>query len=241
MAGHPCEVDKISKFCKSKKIVLIEDCAHALGTYIKNKHSGQFGISGCYSFYPTKQITTGEGGALVTNDKGFYDKIRKLKAFGIDKDIKDRKRPGDYDVKMLGYNYRMTDIQAALGYKQMLRYKENLSKRHLIAKRYIKNFQNLNKITHMPYSKNSSFFVFQIFSDKRERLIKKFKEKRVGISVHYLNPLHKMTYYKKKYKLKNKNYLNSEKYGQMNISLPVYPKLKLSEVDKICKIIKKNT
>ncbi len=239
MAGYPCEVDKIAKYCKSKKLVLIEDCAHALGTYIKNKHSGQYGISGCYSFYPTKQITTGEGGALITNDKKFYEKVRKLKAFGIDKDIKYRKRPGDYDVKLLGYNYRMTDIQAALGYKQILRYKENLNKRQMIAKRYIQNLKNCEQISHMPYSKNSSFFVFQIFSNQREKLIKRFKNEGVGISIHYLNPLHKMSYYKKKYNLKKMNFKNSENYGRTNISLPIYPKLKMHEVDKICKIIRK--
>ena len=83
---------------------------------------------GVFSFYPTKQITTGEGGMLVTNDKKFYMKIKKLKAFGIDKDIKDRKKQGEYDVKSLGFNYRMTDFQAALGYRQITSYKKNLKK-----------------------------------------------------------------------------------------------------------------
>ena len=75
MAGHPCEVNKILNFCKKKKIILIEDCAHALGTFINKKHAGNFGISGSFSFYPTKQITTGEGGAVITNDKKFYKKM----------------------------------------------------------------------------------------------------------------------------------------------------------------------
>ena len=123
MAGYPCDVEKIRSFC-SKKIILLEDCAHAVGTKVKNKHVGNFGISGSFSFYPTKQITTGEGGMVITNDFNFYKKIKKLKAFGIDKDIKDRKKQGDYDVKSLGFNYRMTDFQAALGYKQIKQYKK---------------------------------------------------------------------------------------------------------------------
>ena len=91
MAGYPCEIKKLINLCKKKNIKLIEDCAHALGTRINKKHAGNFGITGCFSFYPTKQITTGEGGALITNNKKIYKKIKILKAFGIDKDINQRK------------------------------------------------------------------------------------------------------------------------------------------------------
>ena len=82
-----------------------------------------------FFFYPTKQITTGEGGAVVTNNKSFYKKIKKLKAFGIDKEISERKKQGEYDVVDLGFNYRLTDFQALLGYRQLQKYKENLIKR----------------------------------------------------------------------------------------------------------------
>ena len=237
MAGYPCDMSRIIYFCKSRNIKVIEDCAHALGTYHNNKHVGNFGVSGNFSFYPTKQITTGEGGAVITNNKKFYKEIKKLKAFGIDKDIKDRKKQGEYDVKALGYNYRMTDFQAALGYRQMNNYKENLKQRHKIAKRYIKNFTRIDQVTHMPYSKDSSFFVFQIFVKSRDNLLKKLKEEKIGVSVHYANPLPKMSYYKKKYHLNMDNYKNANIYGKTNISLPVYPKLKMVEVDRICKTI----
>ncbi len=239
MAGYPCEMKKISDFCKKKKLVLIEDCAHGLGTYSNNKHVGNFGISGNFSFYPTKQITTGEGGMVITNDKNFYKKIKTLKAFGIDKNIKDRKKQGDYDVKKLGLNYRMTDFQAAIGYRQIRSYSKNLKRRQEIAKRYIKNFSKIKSIKYMPYSSNSSFFVFQIFCKSRDKLLRELKQKKIGVSVHYTNPLPKMTYYKKKYGLKIKNYVNANLYGDTNISLPVYPKLTNQEVDNICKIITK--
>ena len=237
MAGYPCEITKIRNFCRKKNLILLEDCAHALGTYENKIHVGNFGKSGSFSFYPTKQITTGEGGMLVTNDLKFYKKIKKLKAFGIDKDIRDRKKPGEYDVKELGFNYRMTDFQAALGYKQLLKYKKNLKKRHQIAKRYVKNLKNVNNLKIMPYSKDCSFFVFQIFSTKRDKIAKIFKDLKIGFSVHYLNPLPKMSYYKKKYNLKLHNFRISYDYGNTNISLPMYPKLKNSEIDFICKII----
>ncbi len=237
MAGYPCDLKKIIKFCKQRKIKLIEDCAHALGSKVDKKHVGNFGISGCFSFYPTKQITTGEGGALVTNSKKIYKKIKILKAFGIDKDIAQRKKPGEYDVKFLGLNYRMTDFQAALGYLQLKRYHSNLKRRHQIAKRYIYNFRRNKNIKYMPYSKNCSFFIFQIFTSQRNNLIKFLKEKKIQFSIHYANPLNKMTYYKKKYNLNNKSYKNAVNYGSTSISLPVYPKLKNKEVDYICKII----
>ena len=86
----------------------------------------------------------------------------------------------------------------------------------------------------MPYSANSSFFVFQIFCKNRDKILKKLKKKRIGVSVHYTNPLPKMSYYKKKYKLDIKDFRNSYNYGKLNISLPVYPKLKKQEIDKIC-------
>ena len=89
----------------------------------------------------------------------------------------------------------------------------------------------------MPYSANSSFFVFQIFCSNRDKILKKLKEKKIGVSVHYTNPLPKMSYYKKKYKLDIKDLKNSYKYGKLNISLPVYPKLKKHEIDKICREI----
>ena len=237
MAGYPSDLEKILKLCKKKKIKLIEDCAHALGSKIKKKHVGNFGISGCFSFYPTKQITTGEGGALITNSKKMYKKIKMLKAFGIDKDINQRTKPGEYDVKYLGLNYRMTDFQAALGYLQLKRYSSNLTRRHEIAKKYIHNFRKNKNIKHMPYSKDCSFFIFQIFTKQRNSLIKVLKEKKIQFSIHYANSLNKMSYYKKKYKLNNKSFKNAVNYGLTSVSLPIYPKLKNKEVDYICKII----
>ena len=237
MAGYSCEMKKISSFCKKNKITLIEDCAHALGTFESGKHVGNYGISGNFSFYPTKQITTGEGGAIITNNKEFYKKIKTLKAFGIDKDINNRKKQGDYDVKFLGLNYRMTDFQAALGYNQAKLYKKNLKRRKAIAQKYIEKFSNIEAIEYMPFSSSSSYFVFQIFCKERDLLLKHLKEKKIGVSVHYTNPLPKMTYYKNKYNLKIDDYPNAYNYGKTNISLPVYPKLKNLEINMICKII----
>ena len=239
MSGYPCKMKEISEICKKNKIKLIEDCAHSIGTKYNSRHVGLFGMTGCFSFYPTKQITTGEGGMVITNDKAVYKKIKMLKAFGIDKDINNRKKPGHYDVKLLGLNYRMTDFQAALGYKQIISYKKNLRRRHQIAKKYIQNFSKSKLIKYMPYSSNSSYFIFQIFCKNRDLLLKHLKNKNIGVSVHYTKPVPEMTYYKKKYNLNSSNYLNANIYSSKNISLPVYPSLKDLEIKYICKVLNK--
>lgn len=237
MAGHPCKIEKVVKICKKYNLKLIEDCAHAVGTTFRNKHVGNFGISGCFSFYPTKQITTGEGGMVVTNDKKIFKKIKTLKAFGIDKEIKDRKIPGDYDVKLLGYNFRMTDFQAALGLFQTKRYKKNLQARKRIAKYYCQILKKNKFIKFPKFNKDCSYFIFQIFVKKRNFIVDQLKKNKIGSSVHYMRPVSNMTYYKDKYKIKIENFSNATEYGKQNISLPNYPQLKREEIKKICRVI----
>ena len=237
MAGTPCEMNKIIQLTKKLNLTLIEDCAHALGTKFNKKHVGNFGITGCFSFYPTKQITTGEGGAIITNDKKIFKRLKELKAFGIDKDIKSRKIPGDYDVKSLGLNYRLTDFQAALGYNQISNYSKNLSSRKKNARRFSDNLKKIDEIDFPKFNNSNSYFVFQILSKHRNKIIKKFKKINIGFSIHYLNPINQMTYYKKKNNFKLKDYKNANKYSKNVISLPVYPKLKIKEIDFICKSI----
>lgn len=237
MAGLACEMTKILDFCKKKKIKIIEDCAHALGSVYKNKYAGNFGIAGCFSFYPTKQITTGEGGMLITNNLNFFNKIKKLKAFGIDKDIDKRKRQGSYDVLMLGFNYRMTDFQAAMGYNQILKYKSNLSYRKKIASIFYELLSKNKKIKIPKFDINSSYFIFQIFIEKftKLKILKYFKKNNIGVSVHYAKPLPLMSYYKNKYKTNLMDYKNAKIYADTNISLPISENLSIKEVHFICK------
>ncbi len=237
MAGSICDMKKIQSFCKKKKIKIIEDCAHALGTVSNNTFAGNFGISGCFSFYPTKQITTGEGGMLTTNNYSFYKKVKKLKAFGIDKDIDKRKKQGTYNVQLLGYNYRMTDFQAAMGYNQILNYKKNLKLRKKLAFLYSKILSNNSNIKLPKFDKESSYFIFQIFIKKniRDKILKFFKNNGIGVSIHYAKPIPDMIYYKKKYKLNLNNFNNSKIYADTNISLPISEYMSVEQVKYICK------
>ena len=242
MSGIPVkDILKIKSFCKKNKIYLIEDCAHALGSKINGKHVGNFGDAGSFSFYPTKQITSGEGGAVITNSSKIFNKIKKLKAFGIDTDIKHRKIPGMYNVKGLGYNFRMTDFQAALIYAQLKRYSNKLLIRKRNAKIYERQLKNYNHIKFSSYSDNNSYFIFQIFVNKKIRnsLIKSMVKNFIGCSIHYATPLPYFDYYKKL--LGVKKYVNAEYYAKSNISLPIHSKLNTKQIKYIVDFIINNT
>ena len=153
-----------------------------------------------FSFHPVKIITTGEGGMLTTNNLDLANKARRFTSLGYGgvgagsaKITKNDIQSPYYNRHVsLGFNYRMTDFQAALGYRQIINYHKNLKARHLIAKRYIKNFSKTNKIIHMPYSATNSFFVFQIFCKNRDRILKKLKKKKKKINLNLKKPLPKI-------------------------------------------------
>jgi len=237
MAGHPCDMSSIINICEKHSLVLIEDCAHAIGTNYAGMHAGNFGNSGIFSFYPTKQITTGEGGVVISNYKSVFEKVKKMKAFGIDISPDLRTKPGVYDVKELGYNYRMTDFQAALGVGQMERYDTNVASRRKNAKLYCELLGNNDNISFTEYSNNNSYFLFQIILDKsinRDKILLNLKENDIGVSIHYATPVPLMSYYKYKYGYKAENFPNATIYGNQSISLPVHPHLSNSDIEYVC-------
>jgi len=236
MAGYPCDINEIIKICDVYNLVLIEDCAHALGTRYKDKHTGNFGITGNFSFYPTKQITTGEGGMVISNEESVINFIKKHKAFGIDTPPEIRTRPGMYDVRGLGYNYRMTNFQAALGVGQMERYEKNLKKRQANGKLYTELLKNNDLLNFPDFTSENSYFLFQLILKKhlnRDRVITRLKEKGIGVSIHYATPVPIMTYYQEKYGYISKEFPNAIEYGNQSISLPVYPKVTTEDIQYI--------
>ena len=236
MAGNPCDMSGIKNLCDKNDLILIEDCAHAIGTKYNNVHSGNFGIAGNFSFYPTKQVTTGEGGMIITNDESVINMVNKLKAFGIDSPPELRTRPGVYDVNSLGYNYRMTDFQAALGAGQMERYRENVRKRRANAKLYSDILKACNELSFPEYSDQNSYFLFQIIFKKgidRDKILTGLSARGIGLSIHYATPVPLMTYYKEKYGCKVDDYPNAIYYGNQCISLPVHPFLSQADIEYI--------
>ncbi len=241
MAGKSCDMNNLLKVAKKYKLKIIEDCAHGLGTIFEGKHVGNFGSTGSFSFYPTKQITTGEGGMLVTNNLQLYNKINKLKAFGIDTPPQLRKKPGIYDIKYLGFNYRMTDFQAAMGLSQLLKYKKYLEIRKKNARFYHKYLKDLSNLTCIPsYSENDSYFVFQILLQNkltRDKVANILKKNKIGYGIQYATPVPLLQFYKKKYGYKALDFPNAIKYSNTCISLPVHQKLNKTDISKIIKVV----
>ena len=152
-----------------------------------------------------------------------------------DLDIKNRKIPGLYNVKRLGYNYRMTDFQAAIGYHQLIRFKKNL----LIRKRNAKIYEQYlasTKIKFKKFNNDCSYFIYQIFVKNRNKLIKLLKKKNIGTSIHYATPIPFFDYYKK-YNFKKDNFKNSILYSKQSISLPVHHQIDKKQIIQISKII----
>jgi len=236
LAGYPCDMNEIKNLSDTYNLVIIEDCAHAIGTRINGTHMGNWGVTGCFSFYPTKQITTGEGGIVVSNDESIIKFIEKQKAFGIDTPPELRKRPGIYDVKSLGYNFRMTDFQAALGVGQMERYEENLKRRQANARLYI-DILSPNDLYQFPkYTTENSYFLFQLILAEpvnRDNVILALKEKGIGASIHYAVPVPMMTYYRDKYGYSSEDFPNAVRYGNRVISLPVHLHIKRDDINYI--------
>ena len=231
--GVPVEMAKISKLAKSKNIFLLEDCALSLGASYKNKHTGLIGDAGVFSFYPVKHITSGEGGMIITSNDKLSKKLKLLKAFGIDRDHSERKVAGMYDSTILGFNYRMSEIHAAIGIEQIKKINKFLylrKRNFLILKNNIHTDEE--KFNILPQLQNrtikSSHYCLSLvlsknLSKKRESIINSLKNNGIGVSIYYPQPVPRMTYYKKKYGYKPNNFPSAEQISDCSIALPVGP------------------
>jgi len=241
LAGYPCDMEAIKRLCNDNNLILIEDCAHSLGTFIQGTHVGNFGLTGCFSFYPTKQITTGEGGIVLSNDDTVIQFINKYKAFGIDTPTELRTKPGIYDVRGLGYNFRMTDFQAALGVGQMERYKKNLIKRQANGRLFTELLSGFDIFEFPEFINDNSYFIFQLILKEpleRDKVLVYLKEKGIGVSIHYATPLPLMSYYREKYGYHSHDFPNAVRYGNQSVSLPVHPNIVEHDINYIVKQLK---
>lgn len=236
-SGQPCEMDKILKIAKKYRLLVIEDACHALGAKYKNKKIG--GLKSdmtVFSFHPVKPITTGEGGAILTNNKKYYEKMLSFRSHGIYKD-----ENGKNIMNELGYNYRMTDIQAALGISQLKKIGKFIKKRRQIAKWYEKELSPLKKII-LPKEIAGNYSSWHIYviktknSKMRDKLMKYLKNNDIGTNFHY-PAIYSHPYYRKngykKIKLKN-----TEIYQSSCITLPCHTKLNQKDIRYITGKIK---
>lgn len=245
-AGKVCNIKKIKKITASKGLALIEDCAHAIGAKLDNQHVGTFGDTGCFSFYPTKNITTLEGGMIITKSKKIAEYVKALRNHGITKSLLQRYSKGspwDYDVVEPGYNYRLDEVRAALGISQLKQIKQlNLLRRRAF-EYYNQELSDEKGILVPKLAKNEEhachLYIIRIqkeYGISRDRLFKKLLLFGIRTSVHY-KPLHEFTILKKRGKIID-SIKNAENAYNEIISLPLYPTITSKEQDYVIEGIK---
>ena len=243
--GQACNIDEILQLAHKNNLHIIEDCAHAVGTFYNKKHVGTFGTTGCFSFYPTKNITTFEGGMVITNSKKIAEKIKQLRSHGMTKSLEKRyseKFPWEYDVIETGYNYRLDEIRSALGISQLSRIKEINRLRSEAAKYYNKKLTKCKGLIlpKIVTDKSHSYHLYIIrvtddFPLSRNDLFIKLKEAGITTTV-YWKPLHMFSAYKK-YIKKSENFPNTNNLYQQILALPLFPKITKNQQDIVIKKI----
>jgi len=237
LGGNPCNLKKIKKLSIKYNFKIIEDASHALGSIYEKSKIGSCKYSNLtvFSFHALKNITTGEGGAVLTNDKEIDKKINLLRSHGINRHKFKKRESWYYEQDLLGYNYRLTNFQAALGLSQIKRLNSFLKKRNLIANRYSKLFSNKIHIQKINDNCFSAYHLFIILLPPKIKRKVYYDLKKNGIqsSFHYM-PIYKHPYHKKANKLKLKN---CEFYNSRALSLPIHTHIKFADQLKIVKII----
>lgn len=231
--GVPCEMDAIMKIADKHGLKVIEDCALAIGSRYKGTHVGLIGDTGCYSFYPVKHITTGDGGMFVTKHKDVAARVMKIRGFYVDKTFAERTIPGMYDTLGLGLNYRMSDINASIGRQQLKRMGMIREKREAnfnTLKSGLSNISGISILDSQNKDAVSSFYCLSVVLEKpldakRIEIVKNLNAAGVGTSVYYPQPVPRMSYYQNKYGYNTTDFAGAERISDQSIALPVGPHL----------------
>lgn len=241
--GQSCDMDEILTLSKKYDLKIIEDCAHALGSKYNGKKCGSFGNAGCFSFYPTKIITSGEGGMITTNTKKLFEKMKLLRSHGMTKTPLDRESDADwyYDIHEMGFNYRLDEIRSSLGLSQFSRVDKINKKRIDIAKKYDKHISKINGLT-IPVTKEKRNHIFHLYTIKvtkdyplsRNELFKLLYNKGIGTSIQY-TPLHQLSYFKNKFK--KTDFPNANFIKDQILCLPIYPIMTDKQINFIIKTL----
>lgn len=237
-AGQPSDMEKIIRLAKRHQLLVIEDAAHSLGAKYNQQRVGSFKTDmAIFSFHPVKPITTGEGGAIVTNNRNLYRRLILLRNHGIYKD-----KQGKNVMIELGYNYRMTDMAAALGLSQLKKINQFIKKRRQVVKWYQQELKGVKEII-LPQELSRSYSGWHLYvirtvkKSDRDKLMSYLKKNGVGANFHY-PAIYAHPFYRK-IGYRNLNLANEQVYQDSCITLPCYPQLKRSDVKYIADLIKK--
>jgi UDP-4-amino-4,6-dideoxy-N-acetyl-beta-L-altrosamine transaminase len=249
-AGYPVDLEELKELADLHDLWILEDACHAPGAYFidskgnkQNSGNGNYAKCSIFSFHPVKHIATGEGGMITTNDELIYKKLLQLRSHGMvyqgNPELIENHGGWYMEMQELGFNYRICDIQAALGLSQLKNAAQNLSKRNEIAKIYDNAFKNTNiKIINNPSSTYHAYHLYIIQIENRKELYDELRKNNIFAQVHYL-PIHYMPYYKN---LLNQeiNFPFSEAYYEKCLSIPMYPTLSVQEqnfvIEKVLQI-----
>lgn len=246
LTGEPCDMYSIKALSDEYGFKIIEDASHAIGGKFRNRPIGSCEYSDItvFSFHPVKIITCGEGGAALTNCPNLDQKLKLLRSHGITRNPEMMQHPEDagwyYEQVDLGFNYRMTDIHAALGLSQLTRLSEYVERRHEIAARYDKEFEDANLQTPYRNPANKSalhLYVIKVDPSQHKHIFHQLRDCNVGVNLHYI-PVHTQPYYKK-LGFAWGDFQNSEDYYKKAISLPIFPGLTESEQAYVIETVKK--
>ena len=223
--GNTAHIERLSEISKKLNIPIIEDSAQSLGTTYKKKHTGTFFEMGCYSMYPAKVMTAGEGGFIVTNSKKLRDKLLMIRNHGM---------VHGYDTKIFGLNLRLPEINAAIGTIQMKKLPNFLKSRKKNAEFLSTLISDLKiKLPQQRKNENVNWYLYTIATEKRDRLLKKLNEKGIGAASYYPTPVHQTPFYKQKTKLPVTTWAASHV-----VSLPIHPKVTQKNVEFIAKTMR---
>jgi len=242
--GQMCDMEKIHEIASRYNLKIVEDAAHSIEASRAGLKPGQISDAACFSFYATKNITSGEGGAISTNNINLAEGLRILRLHGIDKSAADRytEKYRHWDMPILGWKYNMDNIQASLLLGQLRRIDKLWEKRNQLWEYYetlLKTIKEIELLKTLPGLKHARhLFTILVPAKRRDQILWSLQKNNIGVAVNY-RPIHLLKYYRKSYGFKEGDFPVAEEIGKRTISLPLYPKLKKSQILYIVNVLKK--
>jgi len=241
--GQMCDMRAIRRIADRFGLYVVEDAAHCIEGMRDGVRPGQLADAACFSFYATKNMTCGEGGAVVTNDATLARRLRLMRLHGVTKTAADRHREGyrHWDMILMGWKYNMDNVQAALLLPQLARIEANLAKRERLAQRYMELLAEIPAVSWpetLPGVRHARH-LFPVFVDRarRDAVIRGLHVRGIEAMVHY-RPIHLLTYFRKSFGLKRGDFPNAECLGERVVSLPFYPNMKEEQVDRVVEALR---